>query len=330
MLHHRSIGAILWNKYLLHRTATSEINHPELEPNLCAFLRENGIPACDFLKNQEGSYISVDDKGHIFTIQRHLAGSTPEWNTASETILLESAELLGKIHLVLQDYSTLPEGIGADFFAYMTQQRALESYKNSLSVAVQSGDKQNVVELEWRIAFMEHIPVWQFELEKLTLRNTHGDYFISQFLCENGHLSAVNDWTTACVHPIIWEIMRSFVYGAPCCADGKIDKQLFDCYIDAYCRYGTLNDYDLKNLYKLYWYQIAVCDYYGQYYASDADNRKIYLKQAQLATKLLKNMEKYICQYVYRLVRCNMDGTEWIKCPICRSKGRTYFRIDIV
>ncbi len=82
--------------------------------------------------------------------------------------------------------------------------------------------------------------------------------------------------------------MRSFVYGAPCCAEGKIDTQLLDRCITVYCRYGTLNDYDRKNLYKLYFYQIAVCDYYGQYYASNADNREIYLQQAQLATKLLK------------------------------------------
>lgn len=40
---------------------------------------------------------------------------------------------------------------------------------------------------------------------------------------------------------------------------------------------------------RLYLYQIAVCDYYGQYYASDAENRDIYLQQARLATKLLKN-----------------------------------------
>ena len=97
------------------------------------------------------------------------------------------------------------------------------------------------------------------------------------------------DWTTACVHPVIWEIMRSFVYGAECCADGKIDEKLFNRYIDAYCLYGTLNDYDLKNIYKLYLYQIAVCDYYGQYYASNTENRRIYLQQARFATKLLKN-----------------------------------------
>ena len=281
-------------KYVLKFPATSVINHPEAEPKLCAFLRKNGVPACDFLKNWMNSYISTDNTGRMFTLQKFMPGQTLEWNSASETILLESAEMLGKIHFVLRYYPLLPEGIGTGFFSCMTPERALESYQHSYDTAVRLGEAKNANELEWRIELMKRFPVWRFDLSKLTFRNTHGDYYISQLLCENGHLSSVIDWTTACVHPVIWEIVRSFVYGAPCCAEGKINTNLMERYIAAYCRYGTLNDYDLENLYKLYFYQIAVCDYYGQYYESDADNRYIYLKPAQLATKLLENMDKYV------------------------------------
>ncbi len=168
-------------EFVLKFPAASEINHPELEPELCAFLRKNGIPSCDFVKNHAGSCVSVDRSGRVFTLQRHLLGQTLEWNSASETVLLESAELLGKIHSVLRNYPALPEGIGAGFFAHMTPQRALTSYRNSLATAIRRGDSE-----------------------------------------------------------------------------------------------------------------IAVCDYYGQYYASNADNREIYLQQARLATKLLKHMDLYI------------------------------------
>ena len=281
-------------KFVLKFPSSSEINHPESEPELCAFLRENGIPACDFVKNYSDSCISADRSGRVFTLQRHLPGRTLEWNSAPETILLESAELLGRIHSVLQNYPALPEGIGAGFFARMTPQRALTSYRSSLATAICRGDLEIADDLKWRIGLTERLFAWTFDLNRLTFCNTHGDYFISQFLCEDGHLTAVIDWTTACVHPVIWEIMRSFVYGAPCCADGKIDPRLLERYIAAYCRYGTLNAYDRENIYKLYFYQIAVCDYYGQYYASDADNREIYLRQARLATKLLRNMDMYI------------------------------------
>ncbi len=54
--------------------------------------------------------------------------------------------------------------------------------------------------------------------------------------------------------------------------------------------HGTLNDADLKNLERLYFYQIAVCDYYGQYYDSQAANRGIYLQQARFATRMLKHV----------------------------------------
>lgn len=276
--------------FVLKFPIANVINHPEPEPELCVFLRKHGIPACDFLRNKSGSYISHDDSGHMFTLQRRFRGVTPEWNSASETLLLESAELLGRIHHVLEGYPSLPEGIGTAFFTNMTPQRALDSYRKSLQLAVRLGDTQSVSDLEWRINFINRLPVLKFDLNRLTTQNTHGDYFISQFLCEKGHLTAVIDWTTACIHPVIWEIMRSFVYGASCCADGHIDANLLERYVDAYCRYGKLNTYDRENLYRLYFYQIAVCDYYGQYYSSTASNRSIYLRQAQHATRLLKHM----------------------------------------
>ena len=111
-------------------------------------------------------------------------------------------------------------------------------------------------ELAWCIGLMERFPAWRFDLNRLTCRNTHGDYFISQLLC----------------------------------ADGSIDRSLLARCVHAYCRYGTLNDYDLENLERLYLYQIAACDDYGQYYASAAANRHIYLQQAQHATHLLRQV----------------------------------------
>ena len=183
---------------------------------------------------------------------------------------------------------------GAGFFANMTPRRALESYRRSFAAAIRLGDTESARELEWRMDLMERFPAWQFDLNKLTFRNTHGDYFISQFLCEDGHLTAVIDWTTACVHPVIWELVRSFAYSAPCCAEGEIDGELFEQYLAAYCRWGELNPYDRENLYRLYFYQLGVCDYYGQYYASSAANREIYLRQARHGTRLLQSLAERV------------------------------------
>lgn len=281
--------------FVLKYPAASEINHPEQEPELCEFLNNHGIPVCSFLRDCRNSYLSEDTQGRRFTVQRLIQGVTPDWNTSSKDIMLESAELLGRIHNVLKDYPALPVGIGEDFFRYMTPESAAESYRRSLNIAQSSNDLQNAEDLRWRLSLMERFPDMHFDLEKLTMRNTHGDYFISQFICEQGHLKAVIDWTTACVHPVVWEIMRSFVYSHPKCAAGVVEEETLRRYVQAYCRYGSLNEYDMQNLRSLFYYQIAVCDYYGQYYSSQAANREIYLRQAVFSTKLLKGMEKDIC-----------------------------------
>ena len=156
--------------YVLKFPAAGAIDHPEAEPALCAFLREHGIPACEFLKNRAGGFLSADDAGRVYTVQRRFPGRTPDWHSASVPLLLQSAELLG-----------------------------------------------------------------------------------------------------------------------------RIDCALLGRYLDAYCRYGTLNDYDLACIERLYLYQIAVCDYYGQYYASRAQNRAIFLRQARLATRLLQNTAALSC-----------------------------------
>ena len=277
--------------FVLKFPSASSINHPESEPDLCAFLRRHGIPACDFLKNRTGAYLSRRSDGRIFTVQRRLPGHTPAWHTASDTVLMESAALLGRIHRVLRTYPPLPEGIGAGFFRHMTPERALASYRHSLSIASERNDAASAADLAWRMQLAQRLPTPDFDLSRLTCCNTHGDYFISQFLCEDGHLSAVIDWTCACVHPAVWEIMRSFAYSAPGCREGTVEPALLARYVRAYLSESTLNSYDLQCLEMLYLYQIAVCDYYGQYYASSADNRDIYLHQARFATRMLKANE---------------------------------------
>ena len=93
------------------------------------------------------------------------------------------------------------------------------------------------------------------------------------------------------MHPVIWEIMRSYVYAAPEGKDGQIDINKFVEYVEAYCKFAPLGKYDLECMVPLFYYQLAVCDYYGQYYGSDAANRYIYLQQAKFSTKLLQWFE---------------------------------------
>lgn len=281
-------------KYVVKFPSVSEMNNPEAEPMLCEYLLGQCISVCRFIKNNNNEYITADESGRIFHVQEFINGTLYDWNNAPDWLLRNSAEMLGKIHTALNNYNGLPVGIGADFFRYMTPENALRSYENTIETARRNGDIEIEQDLIFRIELVKKFPDYSFDLDKLTCRATHGDYFISQLICGKEKINAVIDWTTACVHPVVWEIMRSYVYAAPECAEGEINIDKLAEYFRYYCRYGKLNRYDLQNAARLFYYQIAVCDYYNQYYSSDVCNREIYLRQAVFSTRLMKWFEKNI------------------------------------
>ena len=88
--------------------------------------------------------------------------------------------------------------------------------------------------------------------------------------------------------------MRSYVFMAPETKQGKIDIEKLIHYISVYMEDGSLNSYDLENAGKLFFYFLAVCNFYGQYYDSISRNRSIYLKQANMASGLLVWFENHI------------------------------------
>lgn len=281
-------------RYVVKFPCESEINNPCNEPILCEYLLSKGINVSEFIKNVENDYISTDENGRKFHLQKFVEGKMYELNTAPQWLLKESARLLGRIHAALIEYSDLPEGIGKNFFAIMTPQNALQSYRNTLKTAKQNDDMSIISDLEYRIGLMENFPDFHIDTDKLTCRSTHGDYFISQLICGENKINAVIDWTTACVHPVVWEIVRSYVYASPKCINGEIDIPEFIDYVAEYLDYSELNNYDISIMAKLFYYQIAVCDYYKQYYQSKSDNRDIYLHQAAFSTKLMRRFEKNI------------------------------------
>ena len=275
-------------KVVVKFPAGSEINHPEQEPALCEYLNSAGIPACRFLKNREGSYVSRDGCGRIFLVQEFIEGRGFGLNEAPDWLMTASADMLGRIHAALKDYHGLPTGIGTDFFRFMTPEHALASYEQSLHNALRRGDTDIAREIEYRIRLARHEPAWSPDMTRLTCQSTHGDYFISQLICGGSCIRAVIDWTTACVHPVVWELFRSFAYAAPSCRDGNVSLDELSRYTAAYLHHAPLTAYDLQCMAPLFRYQLLVCDYYGQHDASTAANRDIYLHQARFSTQLLR------------------------------------------
>ncbi|SFR57653.1 Phosphotransferase enzyme family protein [Anaeromicropila populeti] len=289
-------------KYVIKYASDNNMNNPELEPKLCEYLRENGIPACEFIKNLQGRVISTDENGRRFHVQKFIEGITYSYNEATDFLLKEAAEFLSKIHLVLKDYEELPDGIGTEFFQYRTPESTLISYENSLQMALQSGDYDNAEDIRNNIEILKRFTNDTIDISELSCGNTHGDFMISQILCDDyGIIKGIIDWTTACRHPYVWEIVRSYVFMAPECKHGEINMDKFEVYLKTYLNKGKLKQYDMENAGKMFFQFLAVCDFYGQYYHSLARNRHVYLQQAKLSAKLLKWFEQHIDELTNRL-----------------------------
>lgn len=267
---------------------SNEMNHPEEEPALCGYLRQNGIPASRFFRNRDGSWLT-GARGRVCHLQAFAEGSSFPMNTAPEWFMEESPRLLARIHTVLRGYKPLAVGIGGDFFRYMTPERAARSYRQSYEQAEAQGEAGILAELRQRIELLELVKDWHFEPEKLTCCNSHGDFTVNQILCAGGRIQAVIDWTSACIHPVVWEITRSFFYADSSCGEGSFDADRFAAYVSAYASAAPLNDYDRENILKVYYYQLAVCDYYAQYLSAPPEKKQEYLQQARFATAVLRN-----------------------------------------
>lgn len=103
-----------------------------------------------------------------------------------------------------------------------------------------NGDVMIADEIRSNMKILEHFPTYEFDVNQFTCANTHGDFMITQLLCGENCINGVIDWTTACVHPIVWEIIRSYVYASPLCVNGEIDISDFTDYVRTYVIYITL------------------------------------------------------------------------------------------
>lgn len=270
--------------YVLKLTKEDGLNHPTIEPLICKKLADNGIFTINFIKNVHNTY-SYNFDGYVANVYEFVDGHTVQHNSLDAEIVNNCASLLSKIHTILADCN-LPEGISQGFFDYMTPQRALKSYQKSLARAKEIGNEQIVCYVNARIALLHHIESWKFDTSKLTCRNSHGDFTNNQIIL--GDNINIIDFTACCKQPVVWEVVRFFLHSDTSATDGKIDQIRFEEYLSYYTKNTPLNDYDLENMFKVYFYQVLVCDYYAQYFdEKDAVKKADYLMQANFASKAI-------------------------------------------
>lgn len=287
-------------KYILKGISFND-SYVRNEPFVAKFLKERGILTAEYIKDVEDQY-TWQDHDILYHLQMFVEGKTIPFNEASDLFMSESAQTLGKIHSALSDFKRLPIGMGESFLKFMMSDHPKSSYLRTMEKAKSLNDNDILADVDYRLSQISRLKDISFDLSKFTCCNTHGDYKISQIICKDNCIAAIIDWSCACVHPVCWEIIRSFTYADPYCKNGEINIDRLIGYVKTYLQYYPLNEYDLKMMPYFFYYQILACDYYGQYYDSSDANKEDFLYQAKIATGLIKWFESNIEYLSKRLI----------------------------
>ncbi|WP_410770280.1 phosphotransferase [Fontibacillus sp. BL9] len=288
-------------EFILKDHELNGMNHPENEARILDTLRDANIPVSEICPTKQGSYVLEDDS-KMYHLQKYVEGTVYSRNAAPQWLLDNSAKMLGQIHAAMKMLVPLPTGMSQGFFDYMTPERAASGYEGTLELALSKGDNEVVEAIQAKLRMLKAFTGFSFHVSKMTCINTHGDYKIQQIICGENKINAVIDFTSACVHPICWEVIRAYLSADPACADGKLNIDHFKRFISSFLENGNLNAYDLKIMPYVYYYQNLVSDYFKQYYTSDHQNKESLLEDALLSMKQCLWFEENISKLEDQLI----------------------------
>lgn len=255
------------------RFTESDLNR---ETCLINYLLKQKYPTAEIVPALQGNlYLKYQDR--FILLQKYVSGKTYKTKLPHH-LLMEASEWLGKLHSILRHY-TLPCGMDIEWLKAFCPDKIAAEYDNLLEA----------LEMQKNDIFYEHIKrdllykrdlVYQLSdfdnyYDGITYCASHGDYTCLQYICDNDHIVAIIDFSSAQTLPVIWEIMRSYVQSTDSCKDGALfDVDDFCKYVGRYLEYAPLSKKDLAAMPYVYLNQLSRSKYgYKEYLITKTENR---------------------------------------------------------
>ena len=283
------------NKYILKEFSSDrEVSSIEKEYNIIKHLDKKGLRVPAYMETKEGKcYIVYEER--IIILQVYLEGYTMENNKGDYDKTIESATILGKLSLALEDYSL--ESVYDEFASKEELEKGIEKLSDLISKIKEDNPyKEKIIsDLNRRIEVSKELLDFNFDdLKKVTLKLCHGDYSVQQLIYNDEKETAIIDFETVRNMPIVWEIIRSYSYVDKECKDGVFNLNTFIDYVKEVMKYIKLTEYDLKYMPYIYIFQLVSSTFGYKQYNNDYSKTEL-LNFAFFRTNL--------CNYLYD----NMD-----------------------
>ncbi len=285
---------LLNNKYILKefqsKYSENDINK---EIKIIEHLRKDGISVPNYISTIDGKF-SFIYKNKVVVLQKYIDGYTMDKNMGNYNQMIESAKELGKIVKSLETLNiNLSDKDYKSWYSISNLKESIDKYKNLIKQVEGPYKEKIILDLNDKIKMIQEIikGIDIKDMDKITIKNTHGDYSVLQFIYKDEKIKAIIDFVSASKIPIIWELIRSFTYIDQDCKDGIINVNHLIDYIKEFNKYVKLNNYDIKYMSTLYLLQLLNSTYGYRQYISD--NSKIdLLTFAIYRTNLCRNLFK--------------------------------------
>ncbi|OFZ50398.1 MAG: hypothetical protein A2381_13455 [Bdellovibrionales bacterium RIFOXYB1_FULL_37_110] len=233
----------------------------EIEPSMVNFLASKDFPVASFIKTKLNRY-TWEYCGKTFHMQHFIDGQCYQQKDTPEWLLTEAAKCLGQIQKLLKDFPQLKSDFPKKWFTSWSEEGGIIAC-NSLLKLVESVSNSKIkgkitTDLKYKLNLISRVAKINIEYDKLTVRNSHGDFNILQILCGESKVNAVIDFSTASSLPVVWEVIRSFTLSDKNSISAQINIDRFKKYIIDYLEAGgELSRYDISIMPKFYLLQLA-------------------------------------------------------------------------
>ena len=211
---------------------------------------------------------------------KYIEGYTKEPNTGDYKQIMESAEILGKMIQSLEKIQRLPE---INIEKWCNNSKLIEG-KNKFNIMLeelnQHSNDDNIPkikeDIKERIEIINNLEKIDFsEMKNLTMKNSHGDFSVMQFIYKNEKVEAVLDFEKAKKMPVVWEIIRSCTYIDKDSLDGGLNVDNLVKYTKKVMEYIELNEFDLKYMPYFYLIQLVSSPFGYEQYLKDNSQKEL-------------------------------------------------------
>ena len=266
------------------------------EIDIINYLTKRNMKVPIYVQCKDGKYY-FEHNGRVVIMQEFIDGYTIENNNGTHEQIIESAKYLGLIVKELEDYKKLWSWNIDKWDQNEYLNNSIKKHEELLNYFDEKKHynwvKQDLEDkIKMSKSLVHNIEKFK-DINKITYKNSHGDYSVQQFIYKDGKINAIIDFISASCLPICWEVIRSYSYIDPECKEGNMNIETLVEYVQEFTKYVSLNEYDLKYMPYIYLIQILDSTYgYKQYLKKDNDKILNFAKQrTNFARWLYKNAD---------------------------------------